>query len=139
MKMYKITPATRSIETIEYNGEYDGMRPHIKYEFLDHCRMNQAGDQVFVNDTGLIDGSEATDGAFWFLHDDGQWQKIVGEALYWGTNWEDNADPSLTIEELRARVCYTAPAGWVEPDHTPQVISFNTVEELLEYMLGEDK
>jgi hypothetical protein len=139
MKMYKIDPAKKEITSIEYNGTYDGMQPHIKYECLDHACMTQARDMVFVNDVGLIDGSEATDGAWWFLHDNGTWEKFVGEALYWGTDGEDNADPSLTIEELRARVCYTAPKGWVEPDYTPLIISFDTPEELLAYLQGTDR
>lgn len=137
MKMYKIIPSQKKVEAIEYNGTYDEMHLHLKYECLDHCRMNEAGDMVFVNDEGLLDGSEATDGAFWYLHDSGMWQKFVGDALFWGTDGEDNADPSLTIEELRARLCYTAPAGWIETDHTPQVITFDTVDQLMEYIFGD--
>lgn len=136
MKMYKITPSERKIETIEYNGEYDGMRPHLKYDGLDYACLNKARDMVFVNDMGLLDGTEGRDGAFWFLHDNGLWEKFVGDALLWGTKGEDNNDPSLSIEEVRARVCYTAPSGWVEPDLSPKVTTFDNMDDFLDALFG---
>ena len=136
MKMYKITPSKRQIEAIEYDGEYGGMKHHLKYDCFDHVRLNQKGDMVFVNDEGLLDGTEQRDGAFWYMHDNGVWQKLVGDALVWGTNGEDNADPSMCIEEVRARVCYTAPYGWVQPDMTPRITAFDNIDDLIDALFG---
>lgn len=134
MILFKIIPNKKIIEEHTYNGEYSGMRPLLPYEWFDHATITDRGDMLFVNDTGLLDGTEQEDGAFWWLHDNGVWQKFVGEALLWGTNWEDNADPSLTLEECRARISYMKPSGAREPNLTPTVIGFDTPEEMMEYL-----
>lgn len=106
MHLYKINPADCTITQHEYDGEYKTMKPLIKYEWLDHARLNSRGDMVFVNDTGLLDGTEETDGAWHFLHDNGLWQKFVGEALLFGTEGPDNANPTMTLDQVRARVAF---------------------------------
>jgi hypothetical protein len=138
MKMYKIIPSSGEVRVLEYNGQYDGMKPHLKYDWFDHARMNQYGDRVFVSDTGLLDGTEEKDGAFWWLHDSGQVQKFVGDALYWGTCNENNADPFLSLEQVNARISWKCPsskqAKQDEKDKIPRIIEFGSLEDLLNSM-----
>jgi len=101
MKMYKIIPKEKRITEIDYDGTYDGMKPHLKYEWYDTCRVNEEGDYLFVNDIGLLDGTAKKDGVFWIWNTRGYWQPISGNALYWGTSLDgENANPFNTIEQL---------------------------------------
>ena len=134
MKMYKIIPSTRAVEVIEYDGTYEQMKPHLKYNWLDHAYMTRARDMVFVNDTGRLDGTEQRDGAWWWVHDDASVQKFVGEALFWGTQGENNADPSISPEGVKIRICWDKPSEWVDEDPGLVVKSFDTVEDLLNSM-----
>lgn len=137
MILYKITPAQKCLEQVEYNGTYEGMRTYLKYAWFDHATLTRDGkNHLFINDTGLLDGTEQEDGAFWWLHDNGEWQKFVGEALLWGTNREDNADPSLTLEECQARISYMRPHGAKEPSLNPEITTFDSVEEMIAFLLG---
>lgn len=106
MILYKITPKDRTITQHEYDGEYETMKPLLKYEWWDMARLNNRGDAVMVNDTGLLDGTEGTDGAWFWLHDNGRWQKFVGDALLFGTDGPDNANPTLTLDQVRARIAF---------------------------------
>ena len=117
MKMYLIVPKEHRITEIEYNGTYEEMCPHLTYKYLDSCRINKEGDRLFLNDTGLIDGTEYREGAFWWLtvHDTAEhWQKFVGQALYWGSKAPDNADPYLTLEQVGNRISWVKPVSYIE-------------------------
>lgn len=134
MILYRIIPLNQKIEAIEYNGEYSGMRDLIPYDCLDHARLNKANDQLFVNDTGLLDGTEAKDGAFWWTYASGEKYKFVGIALLWGTHGEDNADPSMTIPEVYANISWVKPEGAREPNLTPVITTFDSVDELFAHL-----
>ncbi|HEY6018436.1 MAG TPA: hypothetical protein VIY48_00595 [Candidatus Paceibacterota bacterium] len=137
MILYKITPNNKTVEAHTYDGEYSGMKPLLPYAWLDHARATSRGDMFFVNDTGLIDGTEEKDGAFWWLHENGVWQKFVGEALLWGTRGPENADPSLTLDQARARISYMKPNGAEEPNILPEVQSFDSPEEMIRFLTGQ--
>lgn len=134
MKMYKIIPAEHRVEELTYNGTYEQMRGRIPYEWFDHAKMNKAGDRVFVNDTGLLDGTEEKEGSFYWLHDNGQYQQFVGQALYWGTCNENTADPFLTIDQVRARIAWKQPAGAKQADSEITIKEFGSLEDLLNSM-----
>lgn len=106
MILYKITPKDRTVTQHEYDGEYETMKPLLKYEWWDMSRLNDRGDAVMVNDTGLLDGTEEKDGAWYWLHDNGLWQRFVGDALLFGTYGPDNANPTMTLNEVWARIAY---------------------------------
>lgn len=133
MQMYKINPKERAITAITYDGTYEGMRPHLTYDFLDYTRITKS-DHLFVNDTGLIDGTKYREGAFWWRYVDGSCRKFVGCALLWGTNGYDNTEPSMTLEEASNRISFVQPVGAEEPSEDLLMTEFDTVEDLIKYL-----
>ncbi len=100
MKMYKIIPNERRITELDYDGTYNGMIDKLPYQWYDTCRVNAAGDYLWVNDTGLLDGTTEKDGMFHIWRGD-HWQPISGMALYCGCDKEgENSEPSITLEQL---------------------------------------
>lgn len=134
MKLYRIIPLERKIEAIEYNGQYEEMHPLLTYDCLDHARLNKAGDKLFINDEGLLDGTKDKDGSFYWQYQNGQWQEFIGIALLWGTRGEDNANPSLTIPQVYANISWDKPMGAQEAKPDMQFVSFDTTEEMLAYL-----
>lgn len=137
MILYKITPAQKCVEQVEYDGTYEGMRAHLKYEWLDHATLTRDGkNHLFVNDTGLLDGTEEKDGSFWWLHDNGEWQKFIGDAILWGTIGGENADPTLSLDQVMGRISYMKPNGAEEPNLEPEITTFDTAEEMIDLLMG---
>ena len=136
MKMYKIIPIQHKVEELTYDGTYEQQRTRLHYVFLDHAKMTKEGDYIFVNDTGLLDGTEQREGSFYWFCDNGEYRQFIGAALYWGTHRENNADPHLTIDQVRERIFWARPAGAVPANKELEVESFDNLEDLfksLEY------
>lgn len=105
MICYKVDPRSRTVTQHTFT-EYNGLRRLSPYEWHDVCTLTQEYDYVIVNDTGLIDGTEQRDGSWYWRHDNGQWQKFAGVGIIFREDWEEYADPSLNIEQVRARVAF---------------------------------
>ena len=111
MKLYKIIPNEKRITELEYDGSYEQMRQHISYPILDHCRINSEGDMIFVNDVGLLDNTAIKDGYF-YVQLPSTWIMLVGEALYWGTDYRgENASPHNTLEQVENIISWSQPPG----------------------------
>lgn len=137
MYLYKITPMQKSITLLEYDGSYEGMKEHLKYEMWDSVRLNVQGDYLILNDTGLLDGTEQRDGCFWFLCGDSSWRKFVGNALVVGSGWgDDNSNPFITREEQQAKISYMKPDGAEEPSTEFEIRTFDTMDDLLKELFG---
>lgn len=109
MKMYKILPLEKRITEVDYDGSYTAMKANIKYDWLDHCRINSDGDMVFVNDLDLLDDTYEKDGVF-YIHLPSCWIMLAGEALYWGTDYYGkNASPHNSLEQVENIISWTRP------------------------------
>jgi len=109
MKMYHINPRTRHVTELEYDGSYEQMKPHLPYEWLDGTRISRT-DYLFVNDLGWMDDTAHTHGVFALLLDDKKWHPYAGQALLFGSQaGGENDNPSWSLEQLQARLCYPEP------------------------------
>lgn len=106
MKAYLINPTTKTIEPIEYNGDYKHIYAMIDADTFDCARFNEHGDAVFVDDEGLINGKQQD-----FFQITGYPQPLAGKGFVLGCdmNTGESAEPHVSLEWLRENVKFGFP------------------------------
>ena len=143
MKAYLINSATKTIEQIDYSGDYHDIYKLCDYEIFTVVTLTGKGDSVFVDDEGLFKEEQTF---FYVTHEDGdlsQYVMLAGHGLVLGCNDDgDSVEPIMTIDELRSRIHWANPVeAEAERERLltefPKVIGFDTTEEMLAYMKKE--
>lgn len=119
MKAILIDPFARTVEEVEYTGEYTNINEHIKAQYFDVVRINRKGDAIFVDDEGLINGNENQQFFGWI----GYANPLAGRGLVLGTDDEgESISPSIDLETVRKHVI------WMNADEVsfvpPMIVSF---------------
>jgi len=100
MIAYLIDPHAKTVEQVEYNGDYQEIYKLIDANTFDVARLEH-GDGIFVDDDGLM-----SDNPMFFKHRDYQ-QPLVGKGLVLGCDYEGNSiSPACTLEQLREKVSF---------------------------------
>jgi hypothetical protein len=141
MKAYLINPTTKTIEQVNYSGEYHDIYKLCNFDIFTLVTLNGYDDGVFIDDEGLL--KEGQD-FFYVTHESGDLSKYVmlaGCGLVLGCDADGNSvEPRMTIDELRSRIHWANPME-AEQERSrllseyPKVIAFDTPEELLNHYL----
>jgi hypothetical protein len=142
MKAYLINSATKTIEQIDYSGDYHDIYKLCNYDIFTVVTLTGDGDGVFVDDEGLLKEDQDF---FYVTHENGDLSKYVmlaGRGLVLGCNDDgDSVEPKMTIEQLRSRIHWANPIE-AETERNrllteyPKVIAFDTPEDLLNHLKG---
>jgi hypothetical protein len=107
MNAYLIDPFTKTVTTVEYDGDYQRIYDLIECDMFDVVRINAQGDGIFVDDEGLINGKEQ---AFFRIDVDGYHHPLAGKGLVLGVDSEgESISPHITHEELCERIFWGLP------------------------------
>ena len=141
MKAYLINPTTKTIEQIDYSGDYHDIYKLCNFEIFTLVTMTGDGDGVFVDDEGLL--KEGQD-FFYVTHENGdlsQYVMLAGCGLVLGCDDQgESVEPKMSIDDLRSRIHWANPMeAETERERLlteyPKVIGFDTPEELLQHLL----
>lgn len=101
MKAFLINPETRTIEQIEYTGNWRDIYPLIDCDCFTTMDID-GSNTVFVDDEGLLHGGER----HFFVLGEG-YQPLCGKGLVLGYDEEgETVEPSITLEQLQSRVTW---------------------------------
>ena len=100
-KGYLINSTTLEISDIEV-GDYTDIQKHIGCDHFDCVGLNRKGDTLYVDDEGLLNGTD-----FGFIVK-GYDQPLMGNAIILGTNRYngESEDTSLTTEQVFKMVSF---------------------------------
>lgn len=105
MHGYLIDPFTKSITTVEWDGDYQSIYRLIDCDTFTVVTVNAKRDSVFVDDEGLINGKPQE-----FFLFDGYPQPLAGKGLVLGCDSVgESVTPTMTEEQVRARVIWAKP------------------------------
>lgn len=133
MEAYFIDSANKTVSVVNYDGDWRSIKNIIGCDLFTVVTVNEHGDGIFVDDEGhYVDDQNY----FWF---DDCPTMLAGNGLVLGTDKEgESIEPAQSIEWFRERVRFqdkdTAPM--FVPDLTPQISTFDSVEDLLQKMFG---
>ena len=140
MKAYLINSATKTIEQIDYSGDYHDIYKLCDYDIFTVVTLTGDNDGVFVDDEGLFKEKQTF---FYVTHENGdlsQYVMLAGHGLVLGCNDDgDSCEPKMTIEQLRSRIHWANPMEAEQERERlltefPKVIAFDTPEELLTHL-----
>ena len=143
MKAFLINSETKTIEQIDYSGDYKDIYKLCDFEIFTVITLTGKNDSVFVDDEGLFKEKQTF---FYVTHEDGNLSNYVmlaGNGLVLGCNDDgDSVEPIMTLDELRSRIHWANPMeAEAERERLlteyPKVIGFDTPEEMLAYMKKE--
>ena len=80
MKAIFIDAVNKTIERIDFEGDYKDIQDKISVDCFTCAEINQAGDVVYVDDEGLMNGTDD----FFFI--EGMYQPFAGNGLILGTD-----------------------------------------------------
>ena len=105
MKAYLINPFYRTVEQIEYNGDWRTIPMIIGCEMFCTTRVNAEGDLMYLDDVGLYANDQQ------FFRFAAHAQPLAGKGLVLGHDeMGDCVDATISIEDLRAMV------DWMDHD-----------------------
>ena len=108
MRLIKIDPLTKTVETVESSGTLQDMYRLIGCQFIDVCARQNNGDSLTVDDDALSLNPQPP--AFSF----NDFGPIHGVALLTGTDSEGScAEPSMNVAQAESLI------GWLGEIHTP--------------------
>lgn len=103
MKSYLINPEARTINEVEYDGDYHSIYGFIGADTFDVVGIEK-GDGIYVDDEGLLKGPSH------FFHVRGMATPLAGNGLVLGSNDDgESIEPKITLETLRERVRWATP------------------------------
>lgn len=106
MYAYLIDPFARTVTEVEHSGDYKQIYTLTDCETFTAVVINTAGDSVFIDDEGLINGKEQA-----FFRFEGYPEPLAGKGLILGCNSNgETVVPYITLEEATAAVYFTMPA-----------------------------
>lgn len=136
MRAYLIDTPNKQIVEVDYDGDYKSIYPLIKADLFTVVRLNEHGDTLFVDDEGLINGNPHG----WMVFE-GYPQPLRGYGLVIGSNVERDEDkePSISLDELRAKVSFPEDDELMEPEEyvNIEVTGFDNPNDFLEALMGE--
>lgn len=120
MRAYLIDTPNKQITEVDYNGDFHTIHELLGIECFTTVMFNTAGDMVFVDDEGLINGNP--DGWFVYL---GYGQPLRGKGLVLGTDYNtgESVEPRMGIETLRNMISFPEDHEVGEIDTTIRVTS----------------
>lgn len=102
MKAYLIDPVQRTVEEVNYTGDYQQIYELIGADCFDVCRINSAGDGIFVDDEGLLRYGLLP--AFMTTLYGGP---LAGRGLVLGVDSEgESVEPTISLESLRETLTF---------------------------------
>jgi hypothetical protein len=121
---FLIDPAAKTVEPVQWNGDYQQIAKLIDADFFDAARFNRKGDTVYVDDEGLI-----KEGPAYHFIITGYPQPLAGKGLILGTdNNGESVAPSITLEDAKLLVRFGGVARIADADGSQQRIVW--IEEL---------
>ena len=104
MKAFLIDPESRTINEVDYDGDYTSIYSFIDAQTFATAMFNQHGDTVFVDDEGLFRTPTA------FFQVTGYPQPMAGKGLVLGCDMDtgDTVECTATLEWLRNHVQWLA-------------------------------
>lgn len=103
MRAYLINPEDRTVEQVDYDGNYKSIYTFIGADTFDVVGMEK-GDGIYVDDEGLLKGPAL------FFHVRGMDTPLAGKGLVLGTdNDGESVEPKILLETLRQRVRWATP------------------------------
>lgn len=101
MRAYLIDPEARTVEAVDYDGDYRTIYKLIDAETFDVARVEANGDGLYVDDEGLY-----REERHWFIYK-GYLQPLVGKALMLGVDGEgDSVPPKTAFEDVKRKVVF---------------------------------
>lgn len=144
MRAILIDPFTKTIEEVDYSGDYKDIYGLIECDLFTTVYLpNTSDDTLFVDDEGLYVENQK------FFKIDGFEQPLAGRGLLLGTDEEgESIDCMSTVEEVKAIVSWEKDGTQVEASF--MVMAFNqmkdvldadelTDKELLDLLIGEER
>lgn len=132
MRAYLIDTPNKQVIEVDYNGDFRTIKEHLRCELFTTVVVNDAGDTLFVDDEGLINGNPH--GWIAFEHMPGA--LLRGYGLLLGTDHEGaSIAPVAPIEWLRELVRFPG-EDTPAPDTRQHVRGFDTVEEMFDALFG---
>lgn len=110
IKAILINPFERTVEEVEYNGDYKHIYTLIDAHSFDVARIDR-NDAIFVDDEGLFaaESEDCPQEFFVYLDDDGP-RFLAGKGLILGCDSEgESISPVVTLDEARYRVRFFRP------------------------------
>jgi hypothetical protein len=106
MIAYLIDPFAKTVDAVDYDGDYKHIYALIDADTFDCARFNEHGDGVFVDDEGLISGKSQE-----FFAIQGYSTPLAGKGLVLGCNMRtgDSAAPHVDLNWLREHVVFVVP------------------------------
>lgn len=111
---FLVKPNTRTIEALQFVGEC-GFRQIAGAiasgsGYVDVIPVSEAGDVIYVDDEGRINGGIESRGRFWIRGSEGC-ACAVGNGLLFGTDVEgETIDPDMALDAFTAMVLWEQPA-----------------------------
>lgn len=119
MEAYFIDAANKTVNRIEYDGDWRSINRTIGCDTFTVVNANEHGDSIFLDDEGHLGVPDQN--YFWF---DGYPTMLAGNGLVLGTDKEgESVEPCQSIEWFKERIRFqnkdTAPL--FVPDLTPKI------------------
>jgi len=143
MKAFLINSETKTIEQIDYSGDYHDIYKLCDYGTFTIVTITGDDDGIFVDDNGLFKEDQTF---FYVTHENGDLSKytmLAGHGLVLGCDADgDSVEPKITLDQLRSRIHWANPMeAEAERERLlteyPKIIAFDTPEEMLAYMKKE--
>ena len=107
MRGILIDPFARIITEIDYTGDFNQIYKLIDCEMFTTVNVTDAGDTLFVDDEGLING-KPQEFFGWY----GYSQPLAGKGLLLGSTFDgESADTTLTVDFVRENVAWLSPVS----------------------------
>lgn len=98
---YLIDPFERSVQEVNYWGDYKEIYKHIKCDLFTCVYLNTENDCVFVDDEGLWKDNQA------FFRIEGYPEPLAGRGLVLGTDDEgESCSPKLSFDDVRRMISF---------------------------------
>jgi hypothetical protein len=114
MIAYLIDPFARTMDAVDYDGDYHSIYRFIDARTYECARFNQHGDAVFIDEEGLINGRPQE-----FFIIPGYPTPLAGKGLVLGCNLDtgDSVAPHVDLNWLRERVMFVAQLAFLPTGH----------------------
>jgi hypothetical protein len=141
MNAYLIDPFNKSITAVNYDGKLQSMYALLGDDVscVDVCRINHAGDAIFVDDEGLLK-DEDNQAYFYVTHESGSLEThvmLAGRGLVLGCDGNgDSCSPEVQLDQLTRRIIWAHPSEGKREAiqlvmESGQVVSFESLDDFL--------
>ena len=97
MRAIFIDATNRTVEEIDFEGDFRAIQEKIGVRCFDCIELNEQRDTLYVDDEGLLNGTQE----FFYVDGKGYCQTFAGNGLVLGTNSEGESTDISGTEKLK--------------------------------------